>query len=78
MKEVITKIIANIPNIIAAVPEITFVKYKIAITAAITMRIALSNEPIFFFMIYNIYRYKLRLMVLRKLFVTYVIIGFMK
>lgn len=53
MKEVITKMIAIIPNTIAAVPEITFVKYKTAITAAITMRIALSKDPIFFFITYS-------------------------
>ena len=49
IKEVTTKIIAIIPSTIARVPEITFPKYKTAIAAATKMRIALSIEPMFFF-----------------------------
>lgn len=52
IKEVAIKMIAIMPKTIAAVPEITCVKYKIAITTAAKIRMILSIEPIFFFMFY--------------------------
>jgi len=51
IKEVNKKARATMPNTIAVVPEITLVKYKIAITMAAIKRIALSMLPIFFFML---------------------------
>ncbi len=41
--------IARTPRIIAVVPEMTFVKYRIATATATSMRSALSREPMFFF-----------------------------
>lgn len=57
MSEVITKTIANMPKIIAAVPEMMPAKYKTAITVAINKRIVLSVVLMFFFiiMLYIIY-----------------------
>jgi hypothetical protein len=49
MKDVSTKTTAKTPNTIANVPEMIFVKYNAAITTAISIRIALSVAPIFFF-----------------------------
>lgn len=50
MNEVSTKILAKTPKTIATVPEMVFVKYKIPITIAILIRIALSVVPMFFAM----------------------------
>lgn len=51
MNEVSTKILAKIPKTIATVPEMVVVKYKIPITIAILIRIALSVFPMFFIML---------------------------
>ena len=44
---------AIISNIKAAIPEITFIRYKIAIVNAHTNLIDLSIVPIFFFIIFS-------------------------
>src|SRR5690606_17803923 len=49
MNDVSTNTTAKMPNMIANVPEMTFVKYNAAITIAMSIRIALSAVPIFFF-----------------------------
>ena len=51
MNDVSKKTIAKMPNTIANVPEMVFVKYKTPITTAMSMRIALSVVPIFFFIV---------------------------
>lgn len=56
IKEVNKKARATMPNTIAVVPEITLVKYKIAITIAVIKRIALSILPMFFFMLLFFYK----------------------
>jgi len=53
MNDVSTNTTAKMPNTIANVPEITFVKYYVAITTATSMRIALSIVPIFFFIAFT-------------------------
>lgn len=55
MNEVRTNTTDKMPNMIANIPEMTFVKYNAAITTAMSMRIALSAVPIFFFIITFIY-----------------------
>ncbi len=52
-KLVSTKIPAKTNKIIPNVPSTVLVKYKIAITIAITKRIILSIVPIFFFITLN-------------------------
>jgi hypothetical protein len=54
MKLVSRKTPATISNIKPKVPVIILVKNKMAITAAIIMRIILSAEPMFFFIIFKI------------------------
>ncbi|OPB90580.1 hypothetical protein BAS06_09705 [Elizabethkingia miricola] len=49
INEVSTNAMAKIPKMIAIIPEMVFVKYKTPITIAMSMRIALSIVPIFFF-----------------------------
>jgi len=51
MKLVRIKTPARIKNIIATVPEITFVKYKPAITIATSILTTLSVVPIFGFIV---------------------------
>lgn len=46
------KIIANILNTNAGVPEITWVKYNTPTMTAISMRITLSAVPMFFFIVF--------------------------
>jgi hypothetical protein len=46
---VATKMPASTSNTVARVPVITFVKYKIAMTAATSTRTSLSALPTFFF-----------------------------
>ena len=48
--EVAINTIASIPKIIARTPEMTCVKYKVAIKPDIKMQLILSADPIFFFM----------------------------
>jgi hypothetical protein len=59
MNDVSTNTTAKTPNTIANVPEITFVKYNVAITTATSMRIALSAVPIFFFIVFALLIYYL-------------------
>lgn len=54
MKLVAKKIPPKISRINPKVPEIVPVKYKTAITIAITLRMILSVEPMFFFIILRI------------------------
>ncbi|SEG30348.1 Uncharacterised protein [Flavobacterium hibernum] len=49
MNDVSTNTTANMPNMIANVPEMTFVKYKTPITTATSILITLSTVPMFFF-----------------------------
>ena len=51
MNEVSTKTTASMPKKIAKAPLITFVKYNTATNAVNAMRIILSAEPIFFFIL---------------------------
>ncbi len=51
INDVTTKTNAKMPRIMAAVPEITFVKYNIATSAAIKIRTVLSIELMFFFIV---------------------------
>ncbi len=53
IKLVNTNTAANTTSIIPNMPEITFVKNKIAITAANINLIILSADPMFFFIIYS-------------------------
>ncbi len=55
MNEVSTKTTASMPKKIAKAPLITFVKYNTATNAVNAMRIILSAEPIFFFILLFIY-----------------------
>ena len=54
MNDVSKKTIAKMPNTIANVPEMVFVKYKTPITIAKIMREILSAEPMFFFMTFDL------------------------
>ena len=49
MNDVSTNTAASMPNMIANVPEIAFVKYKIPITTATSILMTLSVVPMFFF-----------------------------
>ena len=53
MNDVRINTTAKMPNTIANVPEIVFVKYNTPITTAISIRIALSVVPIFFFIAFT-------------------------
>jgi hypothetical protein len=52
MKDVRASTKAKMPNTMANVPEIVFVKYKTTIKIAINIRILLSVNPMFFFIIF--------------------------
>jgi hypothetical protein len=49
MNDVSKKATANMPDMMANVPEMVFVKYKTPMITAMIMRITLSAAPIFFF-----------------------------
>ena len=55
MKLVAKKTPPKISKIKPKVPEIVPVKYKTAITTAIKLRMILSVEPMFFFIILRVY-----------------------
>lgn len=49
MNDVSTNTAANMPNMIANVPEMTFLKYKTPIITATSILMNLSVVPMFFF-----------------------------
>lgn len=53
INEVSKNTTAKMPNTIANVSEMVFVKYNTPITTAISIRIALSVVPIFFFIAFT-------------------------